>query len=91
MVDTSTLQHVGERLARRFEEDVRLADERGDKAMLEWSLRSLEIVEEMRRDLRRRPWARREVGGYLLRTARLHLDGPVGPPDPLLFPDPAPS
>lgn len=74
--DRSTLHAVGDFVADRIDDDVRRADEAGDKPALSFAIGSRDLVALFRRDIDQRPWARTEVGRYLLRAARLHRDHP---------------
>lgn len=76
MVDATTLREVAEFVALRVDEELRRADEAGDKSALSYARGSAGLVATMRRDIDERPWARAEVGSYLLRTARLYREHP---------------
>lgn len=76
MVDAMTLHEVGEFVALRVDDELRRADESGDKPALSYARGSAGLVATMRRDIDARPWARKEIGGYLLRMARLHQRHP---------------
>jgi hypothetical protein len=70
------LREVGDFVARRLDEEIRSADEAGDKPALSFALGSRELLAEVARDVDARPWARREVANYLFRAARLYRGHP---------------
>lgn len=76
VVDATTLREVAEFVALRIDDELRRADESGDKHALSWARGSADLVTTMRRDLDARPWARAEVGTYLVRTAQLYREHP---------------
>ena len=76
MLERSTLHDIGQFVMARIDDEVRRADEAGDKPALSYALGSRDVVAAIRRDIDARPWARDEVSRYLLRTARLHRRHP---------------
>lgn len=73
------LHEVSAFLARRIDEEIRRADEAGDKAALAFARGSRELLDDVTRDIDARPWARSEVANYLIRSARLHREHPDFP------------
>ncbi len=76
VVDRATLHELGDFVARRIDDELRRADESGDRAALSRARASRDLLTTMRRDLDERPWAHREIGNYLLRAARIRSDHP---------------
>jgi hypothetical protein len=76
VTDRGLLREVSDFLAQRVDEEIRRADEAGDKAALSFALGSRDLLAGVTRDIDARPWARTEVGNYLLRQARLHHGHP---------------
>ncbi|MFC6288198.1 hypothetical protein ACFP3Q_14070 [Nocardioides sp. GCM10027113] len=76
MADQITLQELSEFVTARVADDVRRAEEAGDKAALSWYEGTRVVVDQVRRDVEERPFARDEVGRYLMRSARLYRDHP---------------
>lgn len=76
VIDRSTLHEVGEFVAHRIDDDVRRADRAGDRHALSYAIGRRDLVAAFRHDIDARPWARAEVGRYLLRTARLYRGHP---------------
>lgn len=76
MVDRRTLQELADFVGRRADDDLRRAHRTGDVVGREWAAVRRELVVRMRRDLDERPYARAEVGNYLLRAARIRRDHP---------------
>lgn len=58
---------------RRLAEEVMIADDVGDDAAHSFAQTSRKLAAEMRREIDERPWAREEIGNYLLRAARQYL------------------
>jgi hypothetical protein len=71
VVDQIALRELGDFVNARVAEDVTRAEQTGDKAALSYYEGSRVIFAALRRDVEDRPWARREVGDFLLRSARL--------------------
>ena len=71
-----TLREVAEFVALRIDDELRRADEAGDKQVVSYVHGSRDLVAAMRRDIDARPWARSEVANYLFRTARLYREHP---------------
>lgn len=76
MTDRVILREVGDFLAHRIDDEIRAADEAGDKTAISYAIGSRELLSRAVRDIDARPWARREVANFLLRWARLHRTHP---------------
>lgn len=76
LLDQNSALFVCDFVISRVEERVRSAEQAGDEGARSFALGSRRLVQQMRRDFVERPWARREVSNYVLRSAWLYREHP---------------